>query len=56
MTPGDFFTVAPKLLPLTPRIQKAIATVQRLEADPDVQDALAVAEEVAQIFAQAGIK
>lgn len=56
MNIGDFFTLAPKLLPLLPRIEKAIATVQRLEADHDVQDALAIAKEVVQIFESSGIK
>jgi hypothetical protein len=56
MNIGDFFTLAPKLLPLMPRIEKAIATVQALEKNDAVQDALAVAKEVALIFEQSGIK
>lgn len=40
-----------QLLPLAERIQKALATVQRLEADPDLKDAIAVFEEAAKIIA-----
>jgi hypothetical protein len=63
---GDFFTLAPKLSPLAPRIEKAAATAQkymddpaikamiatmaRLMADPDIKDAIAVGKEVAQIL------
>lgn len=56
MNVGDMFSVLPKLLPLMPRIEKALATVQRLEADPEVQDALAVAKDVAEVFIAAGLK
>jgi hypothetical protein len=52
----DFFAVAPKLLPLMPRIQKAIETLEALEKNAAVQDALAVGEEVARIFNEAGVK
>ena len=53
MNAAMVFEIMPKLLPLMSRIEKAIQTVQRLEADPDVKDALAVAEEVAAILATA---
>jgi hypothetical protein len=43
---GDLLSLAPKIIPLIPRIEKAIATAQRIMADPDVRDALAVAAEV----------
>jgi hypothetical protein len=52
----DFFAVAPRLLPLMPRIEKAIATLQALEKNADVQDALVVCKEVAGIFNEAGVK
>jgi len=53
---GDILTLAPKLLPLMPRIEKAIATAQRIEADPDVKDMLAVSKEIALIIEQSGVK
>lgn len=56
MNIGDFFTLAPKLLPLVPRIEAAFATMQRLESDPAVKDAIAVAKEVMQIIEQSGVK
>jgi hypothetical protein len=46
----EAISLAPKILPLMPRIEKAIDTVQRLMADPDVKDALAVGAEVAKIL------
>jgi hypothetical protein len=56
MNIGDILTLAPQIIPLMPRIQKAIATVQRLEADADVKDALALGNEIAQIIEKSGIK
>lgn len=53
MNLGELVTLTPKLLPLAQRIQKAIATIERIENDPDVKDALALAEEVAAIVAKA---
>ena len=40
------WVLGPKLMPLMPRISKAIATIERLMNDPEVKDALAVAEQV----------
>lgn len=56
MNISDFFTLAPQILPLVPRLEKAIATIQRLEADPEVKDAIAVAKELTQIIDRSGIK
>lgn len=56
MNIGDVFALMPKLLPLMPRIEKAIDTIKRLEGDPAVQDALALGKELAQIFSQQGLK
>jgi hypothetical protein len=50
MNIGDFFTLAPKLMPIMPRIAKAIATIEKLMNDPEIKDALSVAEEVATIL------
>ena len=41
----QLFELASKLGPLMPRLEKAVATAQRLQGDPDVQDAIAVAKE-----------
>lgn len=38
-----------KLVPLWPRIEKAMATESRIAADPDVQDAIALSKEIIQI-------
>lgn len=56
MTLGDILTLAPKVIPLASRIQKAVATAEKLMADPDVKDMLAVTEELAQIIEQSGVK
>lgn len=56
MTFGDILSLAPKIIPLVPRIEKAIATAQKIMADPDVKDALAIAAEIGQIVEQSGIK
>jgi hypothetical protein len=41
----QLFKLATGLSPLVPRLEKAAVTVGRLQADPDVQDAIAVAKE-----------
>ena len=56
MNIADIFTLAPKILPLVPQIEKAIATAQKIMADPDVKDALATAAELGKIVEQSGIK
>lgn len=53
---SDIITLAPKIIPLAGRIEKAAATAERLIADPDVQDMIAVTKELAQIIEQSGIK
>jgi hypothetical protein len=47
----DIWALAPKLLPLTPQIDKAVATAQKIMADPDVKEALATVKQVADIVA-----
>jgi hypothetical protein len=42
--------IAPKLIPLLPRIEAAVATGKRIMADPAVKDAVAVLEEVTEII------
>lgn len=56
MNLSDIFTLAPKIIPLVPQIEKAIATAQKIIADPDVKAALATAAEIGQIIEQSGIK
>ena len=46
----DILALAPKILPLMPQIEKAIATAQRIRADPDVKAALATAAQVFKII------
>jgi hypothetical protein len=48
----DWFALVPKLLPLLPEIEKAVATAQRIIADPDVKAALATAAQVSTIVQQ----
>lgn len=45
------FGIAFQLLPEAENIQKALATIQRLEADPDVKAAIETFERVAKILA-----
>lgn len=56
MNLSDIFTLAPKILPLVPDIEKAIQTAQKIMADPDVKAALATAAQLGQIIEQSGIK
>jgi hypothetical protein len=56
MNLSDIFTLAPKIIPLVPQIEKAIATAQKIMADPDVKAALATAAELGKIIEQSGIK
>ena len=48
----DLFALAPQILPLLPRLSKAVTTFERLQGDADVKDAIAVIEDVATIFQQ----
>lgn len=50
MNMTDLFSLLPRLMPLMPRIDAALKTVERLEADPAVKDAIAVFEEVTAIL------
>ena len=56
MTLSDIFTLAPKIIPLVPQIEQAIATAQKIMADPDVKAALATMAEVGKIIEQSGVK
>jgi hypothetical protein len=42
-----------QLIPYASRIAKAAETIQKLEADPDVQDAIKLAEELGALIAKA---
>lgn len=41
----QLFKLATSLAPLVPRLEKAVETVQKLQGDPEVQDAIAVIKE-----------
>jgi hypothetical protein len=47
---GSLIPLLPKLFPLLPRIEKGVDTIKRIEADPDVQDLLSLAKELASIL------
>ena len=40
------WTLGPKVLPLLPRLQKAFATYERLDNDPDVKEAIQTFEDL----------
>jgi hypothetical protein len=44
LTISQLLALAPKLMPMTDRIQAAAAVAQEIEADPHVKDALLTAE------------
>lgn len=48
----DILPFLPRIMPLMPRIDNALKTIQRLESDPAVKDAIAVMEELASILKQ----
>ncbi len=48
MNPADIF----KFLPYAGRLAKAAETIKRLEADPDVQDVIALVGELGAMVAQ----
>lgn len=47
---NDLLALLPKIMPLMPRLTKAVTTVERITADPDAQDALAALEELVAIL------
>lgn len=47
---NDLLAVLPQLVPLLPRLIKAVQTVEKLSIDPDVKDAIAAVEQLAAIF------
>lgn len=44
----DLWTIAPKIIPLLPKLEKAAQTFQKLAADPDVKDAIQTIIDVAE--------
>lgn len=52
MTIEDVIAAAPEILPLLPRLEKAFATIERVVADPDVKDAIAVIQELSAALAK----
>lgn len=53
---GKYLDLAKQIMPLMPRINKAVTTIQKLKTDPDITDALNVASEVSEILAKSGIQ
>ena len=56
MNPWELMPILPQIIPLLPRLEKAIDKIKQLEADPEVQDILALGKQLAQIFEQLGSK
>ena len=50
---GQVFKLVGEIEPLMPRIERALATVKKLQADPDVIDALQLGEELLKIVGSA---
>ena len=46
----EYLQLLPKLWPYLPRIEAAITTVRRLEADTAVQDALKLGQELSHVL------
>lgn len=44
----ELWTIAPKIIPLLPKLEKAAQTFQKLAADPDVKDAIQTIIDVAE--------
>lgn len=53
MTFEQLIALAPQVVPLLPRLEKAASTIERIMADPDVKDAVAAFEELAAILQKA---
>lgn len=49
---SQFFRLVPVVLPMLPEIERALATAQRIVADPDVRAALATAQKLAAALEQ----
>lgn len=50
MTFEQLMAIAPKLIPMLPQIEQAIATAQKIMNDSDVKAALQTAQQVAAII------
>ena len=48
----DLFQLLPQIMPLQPRLTKAVATIEKITADPDAKDALAALEQLLTILRQ----
>ena len=48
----DLINLLPKIMPLLPRLTKAVATIEKITADPDVKDALAALEQLGLLLQQ----
>lgn len=42
----DLINLLPKIMPLLPRLTKAVTTIEKITADPDVKDALLALEQL----------
>jgi hypothetical protein len=42
----DLINLLPKIMPLLPRLTKAVNTIEKVTADPDVKDALLALEQL----------
>ena len=46
----DLINLLPKIMPLLPRLTKAVNTIEKVTADPDVKDALLALEQLMALF------
>ena len=46
----DLFQLLPQIMPLVPRLTKAIALVEKVTADPEAKDALAALDQLLAIL------
>lgn len=53
MTLEELISLAPEIVPLLPRIEKAVSTIERIVSDPDVKDAIAVGQQLLAIVEKA---
>lgn len=56
MDPWELIKLSPQLVPLLPDIQRMLATIQRLRADPDLTHAIETVEKLIVILKQAGLR
>jgi hypothetical protein len=48
----DLINLLPKIMPLLPRLTKAVNTIEKVTADPDVKDALLALEQLMALLQQ----